>query len=120
MGDMTKNFSRSEFACKCGCGRNNISIKLVGALQTLRDLIGKPIIINCGCRCPEHNSAVGGVPNSQHVNGTAADIRCVSMSSRELKKFAEEVAEFANGGIGLYDTFLHVDVRGHRARWNGR
>ncbi len=119
MGDMTRDFSRSEFACKCGCGKDNISPKLVGALQALRDTIGEPIIINCGCRCARHNKDVGGVPNSQHLQGTAADIRCASLTPRELKKFAEEIPAFANGGIGLYETFLHVDVRGRRARWNG-
>jgi uncharacterized protein YcbK (DUF882 family) len=119
MGDMTRNFSRSEFACKCGCGKDNISPKLVGALQALRDTIGEPIIINCGCRCVKHNKEIGGVKDSQHVLGKAADIRCKNLSPKELKKFAEQIPEFNNGGIGLYKTFLHVDVRGNKARWNG-
>lgn len=119
MGDMTKNFDKSEFTCKCGCGFNIISPKLVNALQVLRDIIKLPIIINCGCRCAKHNVEIGGVKNSQHMLGTAADIRCKNLSPKELKKFAEQIPEFNNGGIGLYKTFLHVDVRGNKARWDG-
>lgn len=120
MGDLTKNFSRSEFKCKCGrCASNYVDIRLVKGLQELRDLIGKPIIINSATRCKEHNKAVGGVPNSQHVLGRAADIRVDGMATSKLAEYAEMVDAFKNGGIGIYRTFVHVDVRGHRARWNG-
>lgn len=43
-------------------------------LDPLRERWGKPITVNSGHRCPEINKAVGGVPNSQHVTGCAADI----------------------------------------------
>ena len=42
------------------------------------------------------------------------------LTPEELKKFAEEIPEFANGGIGIYDWGIHVDVRGRRARWDYR
>ena len=120
MGDLTKNFSRNEFKCKCGkCTNNYIDIRLVKGLQALRDLIGKPIIINSATRCKVHNKAVGGVPNSQHVQGRAADIRVEGMTPEVLAKKAEQIDVFRDGGIGTYGTFVHVDVRGHRARWRG-
>lgn len=118
MGDLTKNFSECEFVCKC-CGRLVLSSKLTAALQQLRDLIGEPIIVNCGYRCRKHNREVGGVPNSYHTKGMAADIRCDGLTPQELKKFAEAIPAFNQGGIGLYTTFVHVDVRGHAARWRG-
>ena len=74
MGDLSKNFKQSEFACKCGCGFDLISHELVETLQELRDAIKKPIIIVSGCRCPDHNAEVGGVSNSAHLVGQAADI----------------------------------------------
>lgn len=45
-------------------------------LEPLRSFWRKPIIINSGYRCPKLNDAVGGVPNSQHKIGEAADLRC--------------------------------------------
>lgn len=120
MGDLTKNFSRSEFKCKCGkCNCDDVDPKLVQGLQELRDITGEPIIINSAVRCPEHNKAVGGVSNSQHVKGKAADIRIKGMSPEKLAEYAEKIDVFKNGGIGTYNTFVHVDVRGHKARWRG-
>lgn len=120
MGDLTKDFSRSEFKCKCGkCDSDDVSMKLVEGLQELRDLIDEPILINSAVRCPAHNKAVGGTSDSQHVKGTAADIRVAGMSPKKLAEYAEQIDVFKNGGIGTYSTFVHVDVRGRKARWVG-
>ena len=119
MGDLTKDFSRDEFKCKCGCGANYIDMRLVKGLQTLRDNLGKPVIINDATRCPKHNKEVGGVTNSQHILGKAADIHVNGVSPEALADAAEKIPVFLNGGIGRYATFVHVDVRGHKARWRG-
>ena len=120
MGDLTKDFSRDEFKCRCGkCVGNYVDIRLVKGLQALRDLIGMPIIINSAVRCPEYNKKVGGVKDSQHIKGRAADIRVKGMDPGKVADFAEQIDVFKNGGIGRYSTFTHVDVRGYRARWNG-
>lgn len=79
MGDLTKNFSRQEFACKCGCGRNLIKPEFVERLQMLRDRFAKRvddprITVISGYRCPEHNISVEGKPNGAHPLGVAADI----------------------------------------------
>lgn len=123
MGDMSPNFSRAEFACKCGCGLDNISPDQVKALQELRDNLGVAIHILSGCRCLAHNAAVGGVPNSQHLpdeNGVchASDITCRYIPPTQLKGEALKVSAFDNGGIGLYPGFVHVDV-GPKRRWYG-
>ena len=73
MGDLSQNFSRSEFMCKC-CGEAKVEPGLVAALQELRDLAGAPITVISGYRCPKHNAAVGGAKASQHMLGKAADI----------------------------------------------
>ncbi|MDD4986495.1 MAG: D-Ala-D-Ala carboxypeptidase family metallohydrolase [Dehalococcoidales bacterium] len=117
MGDLSENFSRSEFCCKCGCGFCDPNLGLIEALQKLRDLAGKPISIVSGCRCERHNSNVGGAPNSYHLYGMAADIRIEGMSVGQIFKLAEEIPRFRDGGIGTYPSWVHVDVRPYKARW---
>jgi uncharacterized protein YcbK (DUF882 family) len=118
MGDLSKNFSRHEFACRC-CGRAEINQRLVDALQELRDLAGLPVRVTSGYRCPEHNQAIGGATRSQHLLGTAADIVVRGMTPAEMYRLAEDIEVFRNGGIGVYPDkgFIHVDVRDGRARW---
>lgn len=112
------HFSRKELECR-HCHELVIDDRLVQALNELRALIKKPIIINCAYRCAEHNKAVGGVKNSQHVLGKAADIRIKGMTPRDIKLYALRVPAFEQGGIGTYKTFIHLDVRKRRARWAG-
>jgi len=118
MGDLSKNFSRHEFACRC-CGRAEINQRLVDALQELRDLACELVRISSGYRCPEHNQAIGGATRSQHLLGTAADIAVRGLTPAAMFSLAEEVEAFRNGGIGVYPDkgFIHVDVRDGRARW---
>lgn len=114
----TKNFKRSEFACPC-CGENKTKDELIIALQELRDYLGYPIIITSGYRCKKHNAKVGGVSNSQHMQGIAADIVVDGLTTSELSRAANEIKAFRNGGIGTYSTWVHVDIRKKRARWRG-
>jgi len=53
-------------------------------LQVIRDEIGKPIKINSGYRSPEHNKSVGGVKNSMHVKGKAADITIQGLTPNQI------------------------------------
>lgn len=67
----------------------------VKILQPLRDRLGSPLRVTSGYRCVTLNRAVGGVKNSQHINGEAADLVCHDNRKlweliREMKK-AEEI-----------------------------
>lgn len=119
MGDLSKNFSHKEFACHDGCGFDDPDSRLVEALQRLRDMIGSPLIVVSGCRCAHHNAEVGGAGGSQHLLGKAADIKSSTLTPLELKSYAVQIPAFRDGGIGLYQTWLHVDVRRGAARWEG-
>jgi uncharacterized protein YcbK (DUF882 family) len=87
--------------------------QLANRLQVIRDLLGKPIIINSGYRTPEHNAAVGGSKNSFHMKGMAADIVVPGMPASEVQRFLKNWS----GGLGSYTHFTHVDIRPNRARW---
>ncbi|AEF94487.1 Peptidase M15A [Desulfotomaculum nigrificans CO-1-SRB] len=112
---ITPHFTEGELACRC-CGRLLVQSELVHKLETLRQLVKKPVLVNSGYRCPAHNRAVGGAVNSYHLKGMAADIHVPGLAVVELSRLAEQ-AGF--NGIGTYpkQSFLHVDVRGNRARW---
>ena len=123
---MTKNFKIKEFECKGGCDMplevyENI-IKLASQLQFLRDYTGRPITINSAYRCPDHNAKVGGSKTSQHLLGKAADITIQSLKPAEVFVLIEDLIDMGHllqGGLGLYDTFVHYDIRKTKARWNG-
>lgn len=118
MGDVSKNFNRREFACKCGCGFDVVDVQLLDALEDVRAHFGASVVLNCACRCPKHNAEVGGEDHSQHLFGKAADIKVTGVSPDDVAAYLEK--QHANCGIGRYDTFTHIDVRGSAARWDYR
>jgi len=119
MGDLSENFSKREFACKCGCGFNAVNPALVVELEKLRARFRAPVRIMSGCRCESHNRAVGGAKNSQHVLGNAADVIIQGVPARVVAGYLE--GSYPSGyGVGRYLTFTHFDVRkGAGARWKG-
>ena len=114
-------FVREEFRCQCGGEYCNgfpaePSIKLAGILDQIREHFEEPVIVTSGVRCEQHNAEVGGVSNSQHLYGTAADIVVMNVDPSEVADYAETLLP-DSGGIGRYDDFTHIDVRPDRARW---
>tara|TARA_R110000744_G_scaffold143565_2_gene255531 strand:- start:12859 stop:13242 length:384 start_codon:yes stop_codon:yes gene_type:complete len=122
---MTKNFTKEEFDSNDGSEMpiniyHNI-VKVANQLQVLRDYLKKPININSGYRSEEYNKAIGGVPDSQHIMGRAADITIKGISANEVYETIEKLitnGHILQGGLGLYDNFVHYDIRGSRARWD--
>jgi uncharacterized protein YcbK (DUF882 family) len=100
------------FACRCGCGLSAFDPKMHALLNTARDMVGRPIILNSACRCYLHNASIGGARKSAHLVGPdgfchAVDIRCVSDITR-----AELQEIFLHLGIRRFevsDQHLHVD-----------
>lgn len=94
--------------------------ELLNLLNRIRREWGKPVLVNSGYRSPEYNATIkGAVPNSYHTKGMAADIRPDDPSL--ISEFQDLCLELnKDGGVGLYDGFVHVDVRGHHAYWDYR
>ena len=105
-----KWFKLDEFKCRC-CESNgtlqavsNTKALVENVLDPARERLGRPITVNSGYRCPKHNAAVGGVTNSQHMKGEAADIRCSDI--RQLKQIIIDNGRYDQ--LIDYGTFLHV------------
>ena len=117
-------FTRAEFKCKCGGKYCNgypadIDMSMVKIADEIRNRIGKPIQINSGLRCKTHNANVGGVSNSQHLYGNAADLGCPSgCTPAQMASIAESIIG-NTGGIGIYSWGIHIDTRSTKSRWNG-
>ena len=122
---LTKNFNLSEFQCKCGCEmpdfvKKNVK-ELAKDLQVIRDKVGVGFTPNSAYRCPEHNASIGGVKSSQHLKGKAADINIKGIEPSEVADLVEDLMKteaITKGGVGRYNSFTHVDIRGTNARWN--
>lgn len=115
---LSTHFKVREFSCRSGADAVLIAPRLVMVLESIRAHFGAAVTINSGYRTPEHNAKVGGAAHSQHCYGMAADI---SVSGQK----PETVAAFARtlmpdwGGVGVYKSFTHIDVREARADWTG-
>lgn len=122
---ITKNFYYNEFYSKDGAETPLFvlaNLKLLASnLQVIREAIDAPIHINSGYRSPSHNENIGGVKNSYHTRGMAADIVSKNLTARQLSKVIQKLmyeGKITKGGIGLYNGFVHYDTRGYNARWD--
>ena len=116
---LSPHFRLGEFACKDGSDKVLVDDALVELLEAIRAAAGGAVTINSAYRSPAHNAAVGGVSNSQHVYGRAADIVVEGASPLLVGQIAEYYLD-RRGGIGVYQTFTHVDTRAIRSRWDQR
>jgi len=140
MGDLTANFSRSEFACSCGdCDNVAVDFMLVKALQEACDHFAEKYnqTVSCkitsGNRCIESNIKAlmqysgktleeAKQSKSKHLFSMAADHKFyLKQSNHQIEP--EEVAEYYETkysdsfGIGRYHNRTHLDSRDIKARW---
>lgn len=122
--DDIQYFKRTEFKCKCGGRYCNgypaePDLKMVRIADAIRAEVGKPINVNSGLRCRQHNANVGGASASLHMTGQAADLGCPSgVSPQEMYDIADRIMG-NSGGLGLYSWGIHIDSRAVKARWKG-
>ena len=115
---LSANFKVREFACKDGSDPIFIDSDLVNVLQKIRNHFGKSVTITSAYRTPTRNKAVGGEYYSMHQFGKAADIKVNGIAPKTVAAYAEKLLP-KSGGIGIYKTFTHIDVRATKSRWNG-
>jgi uncharacterized protein YcbK (DUF882 family) len=123
----TTNFKMDDFDCNDGTAvpteYTGNAIKLMEQLEVLRAELGnKRIRINSGYRTPSHNRSIGGERRSYHLTAKAADIAMSDYTPSQIKNTIERLiseGKMLQGGVGLYRTFVHYDIRGTRSRWNG-
>lgn len=118
--DEIEYFTRDEFRCKCGgkyCNGFPAEPKeqLVRIADQLRKNLGVPITIVSGLRCPTWNQIQGGVADSQHQYGEAADIYCSGISQLRVETELDNI-----GGVRYHyaikgSSNVHFDVpKGNR------
>ena len=122
-GEVTKNGTRAIRSLyiqrKLVVSDAVIEGKIIATAQRLdliRSKLGdQPIYINSWYRPAHVNHRVGGSLWSRHQYGDGVDIRSNKLSPREIYQQIEPYHDA--GGISCYDTFVHIDWRGHKARW---
>ncbi len=102
------SFSPAEIASR-GDGAIKINTQAMDKLQSLRNRLGKPLIVRSAYRSPAHNKAVGGAPRSKHMDGTAFDI---AMSNHDPVAFEAAARAVGFLGFGYYPRsgFMHIDL----------
>ena len=113
---LSPHFTVREFACHDGSDTVLIDDRLVTLLEKIRDRFGKPVRINSAYRTAKYNAKIGGVSNSYHVKGMAADIVAQGIPAKRVAQYAETLD---CGGIGWYEgkKFVHIDTRKNRVCW---
>ena len=117
---MSRNFTRKEAACKCGCGFCAMDEELIDVLEDVRENFVAPVHVTSWCRCATHNIAEDGAKGSAHVLGLAVDLWVSDISANRVADYLE--IKYRNRyGIGRYNNRIHVDVKpGGARRWDKR
>ena len=119
--NLSTHFKSSEFECPCGkCTDQHISKDLLDRLESLRIAVGIPLKITSGYRCEAHNKAVGGVENSSHTKGEAADVTCADLDKllTEGEKIFDSIGDGrVNGHFCHFDTRLPKQPGNVKRRW---
>lgn len=117
---LSPHFSAHEFKCNDNSRVIVLNKALLDILEEIRTHFNKPVHINSAYRTVQYNSQLkNSSPKSQHMFGNAADIYINGVTSKTLYNYLNE-SHRNSLGLGIYDTFVHVDVRDGKSRWDYR
>lgn len=112
-------FNLSDFASKDGGDFTEEALENIPKIAEQLDVVskhfGKKININSAFRTVAHNARVKGGKNSFHLKGMAVDIWIEGVTPRALHgqmQMLMTAGKITKGGLGLYNTFVHYDIRG--------
>ncbi len=108
---MTRNFTKDEVSCKCGCGLE-MPQNEQDRLQHTRDDYGKAIFVARTISCAKHNKKIGGAKKSRHLTGDAVDPEDRTFENSADRAFFIKCAT-KNGYncFGIGGKRLHMDAR---------
>ena len=117
---ISEHFGVWEFKCKDNSRVIVLNKALVELLEKVRKHFKRPVVINSGYRTVQYNSRLpNSSPKSQHTLGNAADIRVTGVSPVNVYAYLNQLYPNSHG-LGIYNTFVHVDVREKKSRWDYR
>lgn len=119
MGDLSPHFSRWEFECPDGCGKDTVDAELILVLEEIRVHFDKVVTVTDGggARCKAYNDSLDNAsPTSKHMDCKAADIKIIGVKPMDICRFLRDKYPDTYG-IGEYSTWTHIDVRPEKARW---
>lgn len=117
---VSEHFKLSEFKCNDNSRVVVLNSELVSVLEMARSHFCKAIKINSGYRTVSYNSTLkNSSPHSQHTHGNAADIVVVGVKPIDVYNYFNSSYPDTYG-VGIYNTFVHIDVRPNKARWDYR
>lgn len=117
---VSEHFKLREFKCNDNSRVVVLNDELVSILEKARQHFGKAIKINSGYRTVAYNSTLkNSSPDSQHTHGNAADIVVVGVKPIDVYNYFNSYYPDTYG-VGIYNAFVHIDVRPNKARWDYR
>lgn len=117
---ISEHFGVWEFKCKDNSRVIVLDKALVELLEKVRVHFKRPVVINSGYRTVQYNSRLpNSSPKSQHTLGKAADIRVTGVAPVDVYAYLNQLYPNSHG-LGIYNTFVHVDVRDKKSRWDYR
>lgn len=109
-------FAESEFGrCVPACSKSQMNVDFLKRLNKARRIAGIPFILNCAYRSIEWDKSKGRTGNSYHTKGRAVDIRCLDNNSRFV--IVNALIDAGFHGIGISNSFIHVDDRQIKTIW---
>lgn len=117
---VSEHFGVWEFKCSDNSRVVVLDKALVELLEVIRKHFNKPVVINSGYRTVQYNASLkNSSPKSQHILGKAADIRVTGVEPKKVYDYVNSLYPSSHG-LGIYNTFVHVDVRETKSRWDYR
>ena len=128
---LSAHFVIEEFDCRDGtkcrpADHTGLEYLARQYLEPLRSKYGR-VNINSGFRTRSYNAKIGGASKSYHIytehtNDQACDVSCASGTSRDWHRTLNTIRQKkrnGRGGLGLYDSFVHIDLREVKSDWRG-